>query len=113
MTAIEKRNLPAEPIVVADDDPAQLEEISDYLRRRGHDVVEARDGFSALAAIKKYQPRIALIDVNMPNWDGVRVAEVASSFGNYILDVADSPLHARDREPAGTDTTAEVDGERA
>lgn len=84
MTAIEKRNLPAEPIVVADDDPAQLEEISDYLRRRGHDVVEARDGFSALAAIKKYQPRIALIDVNMPNWDGVRVAEVASSFNHKL-----------------------------
>ena len=40
------------------------------------DVVPAFDGESAIAAIEKHRPAVALIDVNMPGWDGIRVAEI-------------------------------------
>lgn len=66
------------PVIVADDDPAQVLEISEYLKRRGIDVVAAFDGESAIAAIETHRPAVALIDVNMPGWDGIRVAEIVS-----------------------------------
>ncbi|MEH6752709.1 MAG: response regulator [Alphaproteobacteria bacterium] len=64
------------PVVVADDDSNQVFEIAEFLERRGIDVVPAFDGESAIAAIEKHRPAVALIDVNMPGWDGIRVAEI-------------------------------------
>ncbi|HVP13276.1 MAG TPA: response regulator [Phycisphaerae bacterium] len=42
------------------------------LKTLGHeDVIEAADGFEALACIAKDRPELMLVDWNMPNMDGI------------------------------------------
>lgn len=74
------------PILVADDDPVQVAEISEYLERRGLRVIAAMDGEQAISAIVNYHPRVALVDVNMPGWDGLKVARVAGNL-DYKLTI--------------------------
>ena len=65
--------------VVADDHPAVLEAVTAYVTRKGVQVVaKARDGEAALAAIRELRPRVALIDVGMPQLGGMQVAREAS-----------------------------------
>lgn len=49
------------PVVVADDDSNQVFEIAEFLERRCINVVPAFDGESAIAAIEKHRPAVALI----------------------------------------------------
>lgn len=72
-------------LLVADDDPEQLAEISEYLRRSGFDVVAAHDGFHALEQIAEHRPRVIMLDVNMPGWDGVRVADAARNLDHRAI----------------------------
>jgi len=73
-------------VLVADDDPVQVAEISEYLERRGLRVITATDGEQAISAIVNYHPRVALVDVNMPGWDGLKVAKVAGNL-DYKLTI--------------------------
>lgn len=74
-------------VLVADDDPAQLQEMSEFLRSRGFDVIEAKDGHEAIAMIAEQRPRILMLDVNMPGWDGVRVAEAARGLDHKVITI--------------------------
>ncbi|WP_168121449.1 response regulator transcription factor [Paenibacillus sp. HB172176] len=57
-------------IVVVDDDPHIRELIGLFLRRDGHQVVEAADGLDALEKLESIRPDLAIIDVMMPRMDG-------------------------------------------
>jgi len=60
--------------VVADDHPAVLDAVSQFLERRGIAVVgRARDGEEALEQIEQFQPAVALVDILMPKLDGIEV----------------------------------------
>ncbi|MBA4208275.1 MAG: hypothetical protein C0454_01965 [Parvibaculum sp.] len=74
-------------VLVADDDPAQLQEMAEFLRSRGFDVVEAGDGHEAIEMITRSRPRILMLDVNMPGWDGVRVAEAARGLDHKVVTI--------------------------
>ncbi|MDR3499077.1 MULTISPECIES: response regulator [Bacteria] len=79
-------------LLVADDDPAQRIEMSEFLRTAGFDVITAEDGFQAVEMIAAHAPRVILLDVNMPGWDGVRVADAARNLdrrATIILMTAD------------------------
>lgn len=71
-------------IVVADDDAEQLRELAEFLTFRGHRVFTAGDGVTALAQIASHRPQIAMIDVNMPGCDGIRVARDAATLGHHF-----------------------------
>ncbi len=60
-------------ILVADDNAASLELLSDALRVLGHRIVEASNGHDALLKVKTERPDIALIDIQMPGLDGFEV----------------------------------------
>lgn len=80
-------------LLVADDDPDQLAEMSEFLRNAGFNVITAHDGFHALEQMAAHSPRVILLDVNMPGWDGVRVAEAARNLDHravIILMTADT-----------------------
>lgn len=80
-------------VLVADDDAEQLAEMSEFLRNAGFEVIVAHDGFHAIEQIAAHSPRVVLLDVNMPGWDGVRVAEAASNLDHravIILMTADA-----------------------
>jgi two-component system, NarL family, nitrate/nitrite response regulator NarL len=65
--------------VVADDHPAVLEAVTAYVARKGVQVLaKAQDGAAALDAIRELRPRVALVDVGMPQLGGMQVAREAS-----------------------------------
>jgi DNA-binding response OmpR family regulator len=59
-------------IVVADDDPLSLAVLVTALKG-SYEVVAAEDGHAALRAIREHAPDLVLLDVMMPELDGLEV----------------------------------------
>jgi DNA-binding response OmpR family regulator len=68
-------DMPAEaaPILVVDDDAKIVRLIRTYLEREGYRVVEASDGRSALAAVALEEPMLVVLDVMLPEVDGLAI----------------------------------------
>ncbi len=62
-------------ILVAEDNPANLELMREILNMQGHEIVEARDGGEALLQAEMAHPDLILLDVNMPVLNGYEVLE--------------------------------------
>ncbi len=65
--------------VVVDDAPDLRELVADLLRMRGHEVTAVEDGPSAIEAIARENPDVALIDIGLPEMDGYAVARAVRS----------------------------------
>jgi two-component system alkaline phosphatase synthesis response regulator PhoP len=63
-----------ETILVADDSKTILAMVSSRLNRAGYDVITATRGDEALRLALERQPRLVVLDVEMPGLDGVEVA---------------------------------------
>jgi len=64
-------------VIVVDDDPFVREVAGIFLKGAGLDPVEAADGDEAITAFEKEPFAIALIDLFMPNRDGLEtIAEI-------------------------------------
>ncbi|MEG1482656.1 ANTAR domain-containing response regulator [Clostridium sp.] len=64
-------------IVIVDDDPITRMDVRSILESKGYNVVgEANDGFSAIDVCKKYKPSLVIMDVDMPNLDGIRTSRI-------------------------------------
>ncbi len=62
-------------VLVVDDEVNLLKTLSDVLDRNGYEVSVAKDGPSALGLIEKDGFDIALVDIRMPQMDGVELLE--------------------------------------
>ena len=62
-----------ELILVADDDEDILALVRAVLERAGHEVVAVRDGAKALASVRERRPHLAVLDITMPELDGLEV----------------------------------------
>jgi CheY-like chemotaxis protein len=60
-------------ILVVDDNPANLRLLRILLQGEAYDVRTAADGAEALAVVGEFQPRLILMDVQMPGMDGFEV----------------------------------------
>ncbi len=60
-------------ILVVDDEASVVEVVSLYLKREGFAVRIARDGRSALAAIQEKQPALVVLDLMLPEVDGLEI----------------------------------------
>lgn len=60
-------------VLVADDTESIRSLFRKLLLADGHDVVSARDGASALEAVHEHRPDVVLLDVAMPEMDGLEV----------------------------------------
>ncbi|MFF7359607.1 response regulator [Streptomyces sp. NPDC008125] len=70
-------------IVVADDDPGFRDMAARLLVSRGLRVVaEAGDGASALAAVRAHRPCGLLLDLHLPDVDGISVARQLTDEGD-------------------------------
>jgi DNA-binding response OmpR family regulator len=64
----------AKPLVlVADDDPDILSLVSLRLEKAGYEVVSATDGRAAFDLVREHRPAAAILDVRMPEMDGLEV----------------------------------------
>ncbi len=62
-----------ELILVVDDEPKIVRTARDYLERNGFRVVPSYDGKSALAAARQERPDLIVLDLNLPEMDGLDV----------------------------------------
>jgi DNA-binding response OmpR family regulator len=60
-------------ILVVDDEPSISEVVSIYLRRAGYQVTVARDGREALDALEKEPPDLVVLDLMLPEVDGLEI----------------------------------------
>ena len=59
-----------EPILVVDDNPANLKLLRMLLVGESYDVRTAGDAGEALAILRQFRPRLILMDLQMPGMDG-------------------------------------------
>jgi two-component system alkaline phosphatase synthesis response regulator PhoP len=62
-------------ILVVDDDPDILEILSYNLNAEGYRVITAEDGVQAVKKAKKKKPHLVILDVMMPEMDGIEACE--------------------------------------
>jgi CheY-like chemotaxis protein len=62
-------------ILVADDAPAVLDVLDDILTLEGHEVVRATSGQEALRKFEDSSPDLAVLDIMMPDMDGLVVLD--------------------------------------
>jgi DNA-binding response OmpR family regulator len=63
----------SEDILVVDDEASVVEVVSLYLRRDGFAVRQARTGLDALTAIHEKMPALVVLDVMLPELDGLEI----------------------------------------
>jgi DNA-binding response OmpR family regulator len=72
---------PDAPILVVDDDPKIVTLVRTYLERERYRVVTASDGRAALQAIDEAEPRLVVLDLMLPQLDGLSVIRRARATG--------------------------------
>lgn len=63
-------------ILLVDDEPDILEIVSYNLSAQGYEVFTARNGVEGVAKAKKKQPHLIILDVMMPEMDGIEACEI-------------------------------------
>jgi putative two-component system response regulator len=89
-------------VLVADDTESVRTLFRKLLLADGHDVVSAIDGASALLAVHEHRPDVVLLDVTMPEMDGLEVcrrlkADPATRFTPVVLVTGQTDLSDRIR----------------
>lgn len=59
-------------ILVCDDDKEIVDAIDIYLSQEGYHILKAYDGLQAIEIMKKEEMHLILLDIMMPNLDGIR-----------------------------------------
>ena len=83
-------------IAVAEDDREVRELIAAPLRERGFDVLEAMDGASLLAMLRRSSVDLVITDLRMPSLTGTDVVATRRREGDHtpVVFVTGAPQHA-------------------
>jgi CheY-like chemotaxis protein len=65
---------PARRILIVDDNVDAATVLSELLRALGNEVEVAHNGLRALAAARRFEPELALVDIGLPVMDGYELA---------------------------------------
>jgi two-component system response regulator MtrA len=60
-------------VLIADDDADILSLVRAVLERAGNEVISVGDGAQALASVTERKPDLAVLDISMPELDGLEV----------------------------------------
>ena len=88
---------PTAPILVVDDDPKIVALVRTYLERERYPVVTAGDGRAALRAIEEHSPRLVVLDLMLPEVDGMTVIRRARADGDVPILVLSARSAVGDR----------------
>ena len=73
------------PILVVDDDPKIVALVRAYLERERFRVITAGDGRAALRAIDEQSPRLVVLDLMLPEVDGLAVIRRTRAMGDIPI----------------------------
>ncbi|MEG5235530.1 MULTISPECIES: PAS domain S-box protein [unclassified Microcoleus] len=62
-------------ILLAEDNEANINTVSSYLRAKGYRILLAKDGEEAIALAKSENPNLILMDIQMPGMDGLEAMQ--------------------------------------
>ncbi len=71
-------------VVVCDDEELIRWSLCEHLRGEGYAPVEASDGNACLEKVRELAPSLILLDLNMPERDGISVLETLRTEGNDV-----------------------------
>jgi two-component system response regulator MprA len=94
-------------ILIAEDDRRVRESLDRALRLEGYTVVTVPDGAAALEAHDREQPDLMLLDVSMPNVDGLTVCRMIRSKGHDTPVLMLTARHEVPDRVAGLDAGAD------
>ncbi len=72
-------------ILVVDDEPRIVQIARDYLEHAGFSVLTAHDGRSALAATRSSRPDLVILDLGLPEVDGLDVTRAVRKDSNVPI----------------------------
>jgi len=87
-------------VLVVDDDADVRWTVAEVLRSAGFSVAEAEDGEIALGLLNTHRYRMVLLDLRMPNRDGVSLIEAVADVPPVVVHSAYS-LDAAERQRLG------------
>jgi DNA-binding response OmpR family regulator len=76
-----------EHVLVVDDEPSIVEVVGLYLERAGYRVTVARDGRSALDAVRRERPDLIVLDLMLPKLDGLEITRQLRSHGDVAIPI--------------------------
>jgi two-component system, OmpR family, KDP operon response regulator KdpE len=87
-------------ILVVDDDPGLLRTLGIGLRALGHEVLPAADGRTALQAAHEDDPDLVVLDLGLPDMDGVEVLRRLRAWTPVPVIVLSARADSRDKVQA-------------
>ena len=97
----------AATILIAEDDRRVRDSLDRYLRLEGYEVVAVADGAAALKAHEAHRPDLMVLDVSMPNADGLSVCRMLRERGCDTQILMLTARHEVDDRVAGLDAGAD------
>jgi two-component system KDP operon response regulator KdpE len=87
-------------VLIVDDDPSLLRALSVNFKARGYDVETARDGGTALAAASRTPCDLVVLDLGLPDIDGVEVVSGLRGWSQVPIIVLSAREGQRDKVAA-------------
>lgn len=87
----------AAPILVVDDDPKIVSLVKTYLEREGFRVITAQDGQSALRAFNELEPGLIVLDLMLPELDGLALMRIVRERSNVPIVMLSARAQVADR----------------
>lgn len=76
-------------VLVVDDEPDIVELLTYNLKKEGYEVESAEDGIKAVKIANKFHPDVILLDIMMPNQDGVetcrQIREIPELKNTFVI----------------------------
>src|SRR2546422_8127246 len=85
------------PVLVVDDDPKIVTLVRTYLEREDFTVVTAGDGPTALAAVAASSPRLIVLDIMLPELDGLALMRIVRERSEVPIVILSARGSAADR----------------
>ena len=84
-------------VLVVDDDPNVVDLARLYLERDGYQVLTANDGASGLALARDEQPSLVVLDVMLPNLNGLEVCRALRQESSVPIIMLTARVEEEDR----------------
>jgi DNA-binding response OmpR family regulator len=71
-------------ILITDDEEEICSTLAEYLEDKGYEVFHATNGQDALRLLKEVRPHLMLLDIRMPEQDGIEILRRVRQIDNQI-----------------------------